>query len=95
VAIFRIVANLSISFNSLARVTIPLSHLICVTIPGLLICLSTVPIRSRRYWDYNVSRGVWRAPVPVSGRISTSINYQYSTHTLSLYPVYARHNTAW
>lgn len=47
--IFRfLVANISTSLNILARVTIfaALSYLIYANIPGLLICLSTPPIRT-------------------------------------------------
>ena len=45
---FLFVAKIPTLFNNLARVTIfaSLSYLIYTTIPGLLICLSTVPIRT-------------------------------------------------
>ena len=45
--IFLFVANISTSFNILARVTIftTLSYLIYANLPGLLICFSTPPIR--------------------------------------------------
>ena len=45
---FRFKANISISFNNHARVAIfaALSYLIYTTVPGLLICLSTDPIRT-------------------------------------------------
>ena len=58
-----------------------------------IIC-SHIPWRSYHWGtelDYNASRGVWRAAVPMFDCISTSLHYQHS-RTLSIRHVYTHHN---